>query len=115
MEAFPQVLFEVSKRHEALSNPLRVLLVGIVWNSELSWKDLKYMVQKFLGREVNPNMLSFHLRRLIEAGLLETVKSGEGSFYRLRTEAKAELESDPRMLKVLEELRKLGGQGAGEL
>ena len=73
---------EWAKENEVLSNPFRALVLAIIVSkNSASWNDIKNTLDKLWG-EFNPNTLSFHLNRLIEAGLVEKVQMGERHIYR---------------------------------
>jgi repressor of nif and glnA expression len=63
---------EISRRHEALSSEVRVLILAIIVLSKgAKWIEIRDMLEKILGRRINPNLLAFHLRKLLESGLVE--------------------------------------------
>ena len=63
---------EISSRHEALSNEIRVLILSIVIAyNEVKWTKIRDILEDILGKRLNPNIIAFHIRRLIEAGYIE--------------------------------------------
>lgn len=63
---------EVSSRYEILSNEIRVLILSIITAyQEVKWTEIRDTLEKILGRRLNPNIIAFHIRRLIEAGYVE--------------------------------------------
>jgi len=70
-----------AERHEVLANPFRVLLLYAVSAlGEAKWSDVKVLLEEVLGG-VNPNTLSFHLKRLIDAGWIVKTGSPEDPRY----------------------------------
>lgn len=87
-------------KHEILSSEVRVLILTIIdFKGEISWNELKRSLEKTLGYTVNPNMLAFHLRRIINAKLVERIKVGREVKYRSRIEDEIRKEIEP--LKTL--------------
>ena len=84
-EAAPE---RIASRFEALSNPIRVMIVQLLLERQASWNELKKRLEeRGLGR-INPNSLSFHLSRLIEAGFVEKLGSEATPIYTLKVAAK---------------------------
>jgi len=65
-------LRKITRELSGLSDPLRLCILLIMKNKKrpVTWSELKGDVERFLGMKINPNVLSFHLRRLIETGLV---------------------------------------------
>jgi len=65
---------EMAKSHEVLANPIRVLVLAalIALGGEGAWSDIKRALERVYG-SINPNTLAFHLRKLIENGLVDKV------------------------------------------
>ena len=62
----------ISKSYEALSNEIRVLILAIVISfNKARWIEIRNTLEKILDKRINPNLLAFHLRKLIEYGLIE--------------------------------------------
>ena len=88
---------------EVLSHPIRVSIVQLLLERQASWSELKKRLEeRGLGR-INPNTLSFHLSRLIEAGLVEKLGSEATPIYTLKVTKDA-------IRKLLEDSLKVCGQ-----
>ena len=75
----------LSEKHEALSSETRLLILTLLSAlNEATWSQLKTSMEKALGRRVNPNVLAFHLRKLLEAGLAKRVERDGEVVYRFR-------------------------------
>lgn len=82
---------EVAKRHELLGHRLRTLILASVTAlGEASWTDLKALLEAILG-PVNPNTLAFHVKKLIDAGLLDRAGSPRSPIYRLAREPEEDI------------------------
>jgi DNA-binding transcriptional ArsR family regulator len=78
------LVIERSKRCETFANPLRTFIALLILvKGEISWSDLKSLLKKFIGNDINPNTLSFHLSRLIEAGFLDKVDIENQPLYKV--------------------------------
>jgi len=65
---------KLSQKCEVFSNPIRSLIVSLaIVRNDITWTELKKNLEELVG-EMNPNTLSFHIGKLIDAGLL--VKAG---------------------------------------
>jgi DNA-binding transcriptional ArsR family regulator len=65
---------KVSQKCEVFSNPIRSLIVSlVVVKNGITWTELRQNLEELVG-EINPNTLSFHIGKLVDAGLL--VKAG---------------------------------------
>ena len=94
-----EIARDISRRHEALSNEIRVLILAVIMSSkEAKWIDIRDMLEKILNRRVNPNLLAFHLRRLMENGLVE--KKLDTYNVNIASDMKRELEN--LILKIRE-------------
>jgi len=63
---------DISRRYEALSSEIRVLILAIITLSNgAKWTEIRDGLEKILGKRINPNILAFHLRKLLESGLVE--------------------------------------------
>lgn len=63
---------EISYEHEVLSNEIRVLILSIIIAyKEVKWTKIRNILEDILGKRLNPNIIAFHIRRLIEAGYIE--------------------------------------------
>jgi DNA-binding transcriptional ArsR family regulator len=82
------LVIERSKRCEMFANPLRSLIALLIFvKGEVIWSDLKSSLKKFIGNDINPNTLSFHIGKLIDAGFLEKVDIEGQPLYKI-TEGK---------------------------
>ncbi len=71
----------VSRRHDVVASPFRVLVLSIVLQrKEARWADIKRCVEAILG-DVNPNTLAFHLKRLVDVGWVRRSGSPEAPVY----------------------------------
>jgi len=92
-----------SEHYEILANPFRVILLyaasALV---EAKWSDIKALLEKILG-SVNPNTLSFHLKKLIDAGWIIRTGAPEDPRYtvNLPDATKGELEEGVRKVKLI--------------
>jgi len=76
-------LKRLSERHVALSSETRLLILTLLSAlDEATWSRLKASMERALGRGVNPNVLAFHLRKLLEAGLAERIEREGEVVYR---------------------------------
>lgn len=90
-----QVTHPPSALFRALADPLRLRVIGALGTGERCVCDL-------MGElDLAQSRLSFHLRVMREAGLLESRQQGRWMYYRLRPEAIAELQSWIESLAVL--------------
>jgi len=96
-----------SEHYEPLANPFRIILLYAVSAlGEAKWSDIKVLLEKVLG-SVNPNTLSFHLKRLIDAGWIIKTEALEDPKYtvNLPDAIKGELEEGVRKVKQILEAR----------
>lgn len=92
---------KIAGRHEPLSHRLRILILAATAAlGEASWTDLKALLEALLG-PVNPNTLAFHIRKLVDAGLLQRAGSPESPVYKLAREPGEEI------AELAEEIKKL--------
>ena len=69
---------KISGRYDALSNEIRVLIIAIIKAySKAKWIQIRDILEEIIGKRVNPNIIAFHLRRLMESGYIEK----EEDFY----------------------------------
>jgi len=101
-----------AERYEPLANPLRIIILYIISAlGEARWSDVKLLLENILGR-VNPNTLSFHLKKLIEAGLIVKTGAPEDPRYmaemdKLPSFIKSDLEEGTKKVGLLlREVRK---------
>ncbi len=76
------IVDKIAKKHEALSNPIRIHLLSIVTAlGEASWGRIKAVFESVHGG-INPNTLAFHMKKLIECDLLIKYGSVESPIYK---------------------------------
>jgi DNA-binding transcriptional ArsR family regulator len=69
-----ELVAKVSQECEVFSNPIRALIVALtIVKNGITWTELRRNLEELVG-EMNPNTLSFHISKLVDAGLL--VKAG---------------------------------------
>lgn len=87
---------DLSQKYGALANPYRLAILRFVAaEGRATWGQVERELESVFGRRVNPNSLSFHLRKLIDSQFLVQA----GTEYRLGrqgTRRKAELLSISR-------------------
>ncbi len=72
---------ELAERYQAFGNPVRILILLILYKKgESSWNTIMEEIEKYLGR-TNPNTLAFHLKKLIEAGIVYKKMTGDEVKY----------------------------------
>jgi predicted transcriptional regulator len=70
MSSVTDAAFRVAERYSLLSNPYRTLILAyLIRKRECSWSEIKQFLEKNVG-SVNPNTLQFHLRTLMEVGMI---------------------------------------------
>lgn len=85
---------KISRKCEIFSNPLRVLIVSTVLAvGETNWSQLKENMEKMIGSNINPNTLSFHLGKLIEATYLQKTGTVEQPIYKIDHDHFSEIEN----------------------
>ena len=90
--AIEKLLMEVSKKCEIFSNPLRSLIASfLIVKKEVSWSELKRDLEEIMGN-INPNTLSFHIGKLIDAGFLDKAGTKEQPRYKIFEEKIPEIE-----------------------
>ncbi len=78
IESLVEEVKKIAEKHETLANPIRVQILSIIAAlEEASWSEIKAILQNIYG-EINPNTLAFHLKKLIDHGLI--LKSGSPEF-----------------------------------
>jgi predicted nucleotidyltransferase len=91
---------DISRRYEALSSEIRVLILAIITSSNgAKWTEIREILEKILGKRINPNIISFHIRKLIDASLVKK----DNDVYR----AKISGETDGELNKLIEEINKI--------
>ncbi len=72
---------EIAKKHEALANSIRVEILSIVIAfREISWSKIKAILESRYGK-INPNTLAFHIKKLIDCGLIRKGGTMESPIY----------------------------------
>jgi ArsR family transcriptional regulator len=74
---FPNPSIEIISSFHALSDPLRIRVIELLRSQELCVCEL---MEKL---EISQSKLSFHLKILKEAGLVNTLQEGRWIYYRL--------------------------------
>ncbi len=73
-------LLEKSRKYGALANPYRLAILRLVaTKGNASWLQLNRELETVFEKRINPNSLSFHLKKLIENQFL----TQSGAYYRL--------------------------------
>ena len=84
-------LSEKSRKYRALANPYRLAILNLVaTKGKVSWVQLDRELETVFEKRINPNSLSFHLRKLIESQFL-TQSGSDHRLGRLGSERKDEL------------------------
>lgn len=87
-----ELVVERSKKCEVFSNPLRsFIVVFIAAKGEVTWSELKSTLEKWAG-PINPNTLSFHIGKLIDAGFVDKVNIKGQPRYRIIEDRLREIE-----------------------
>lgn len=87
-----QLADKISKKNEAFSNPIRILIVAIILaTEEASWSQLKEKIEKIIDIGINPNTLTFHLAKLVGLEYLEKAGTKEQPTYKIAKEKVAEI------------------------
>ncbi len=103
MSSIDTLVREIAKRHEALSNPIRIHILSIVIAlGEASWSEIRSRLESIYGK-INPNTLAFHIKRLMDQGLILRSGLPESPTYMANTpkEIERELEEVIRFYKEL--------------
>lgn len=73
-------LLDRSKKYRALANPYRLAILRFVaLSGKASWAQLDRELESVFQKRINPNSLSFHIKKLVESQFL----SQSGAEYRL--------------------------------
>jgi DNA-binding transcriptional ArsR family regulator len=84
---------QITRKCEIFSSPIRILVISIVLaQEEINWSQLKENLEKIIGGNLNPNTLSFHLNKLIEAGYLQKNGTADQPVYKVDPEHLSEIE-----------------------
>ena len=81
-----EIAREVSKNSEILANEVRVLILALLLkNKSMTWSDLKKSLKTLLGTpDLNPNLLAFHLRKLVKSGFVLRKELDENITYEVQ-------------------------------
>ena len=84
-----EILEEVRRfalRHEVFSNEIRIIIYSVIvyLGYDASWTEIKEGVEKVLKKSINPNLLAFHLRRMVDAGIIDRIERGREIRYVLK-------------------------------
>lgn len=55
----------------ALAHPIRIMIAVKLAEGPASWSELKQYLEQRLGGKLNPNVMAFHMKRLVEYGAVE--------------------------------------------
>lgn len=86
MESSKTIVFEI------LSNKMRQNILLILYKTEMKWKDIKTELENLEKKEINPNAITFHLRKLMEAGLVSRYEREGMGVYSLTEQGKSVVE-----------------------
>jgi DNA-binding transcriptional ArsR family regulator len=87
-----QLADKISKKNEAFSNPIRILILAIILaNQQASWSQLKEKIEKIVDSGINPNTLTFHLAKLVDLAYLEKAGTIEQPVYKIVDEKVIEI------------------------
>ena len=78
-----EITEEIERVGEALSNPVRACIVARLMCGLAKFGDIRVFLCRVYSRFVNPNVVAFHLRRLIENGIVERRFAGPNYIYSL--------------------------------
>jgi len=93
---------DVAMKHELLSSPYRVAILSIVKSlDEAKWSQIKKIIEEIYG-SINPNTLAFHIKKLINSGLLLRKGSMESPIYVVKSTSEIIKEID-EIAKILRE------------
>jgi len=84
LETVRSLCRDVADKYKALANEFRVLILAVLLVlGETKWSFLKRKLEKIVETKINPNLLAFHLRKLVKAGYVERITLGNEIIYRL--------------------------------
>jgi DNA-binding PadR family transcriptional regulator len=81
---------------EILKNEIRQDILSILYKKKMKWKEIKKELEKLKKEEMNPNALTFHLRKLIETGFVMRYDMEGMGLYRLTKEGRDVVEKHLR-------------------
>jgi DNA-binding HxlR family transcriptional regulator len=92
----------IADKYDVLGNRLRVLiLVILLARGRRSWNELKEEIEDLIGSPINPNTLSFHLKRLIQSELVTKIGSIENLKYEIAPGKESEIPEEIRRVAEL--------------
>ena len=97
---------KISRKCEIFSNPMRVLIVStILAEGETNWSQLKENIEKMTGSNINPNTLSFHLAKLVEATYLRKTGTVDQPIYKINQDHASEIDVniEPSLVETIKE------------
>jgi len=101
MAEIESLVKKITEKHEALANPVRIHILSIVAAlGESSWGEVKTILESVYGK-TNPNTLAFHIRKLMNCGLILKSGTPESPTYtaNIPEELRRELEEIVRFYK----------------
>ena len=87
LEAIREAASTLSQLGVAIGNEIRAAILLRLSCGPAKWSEIRGFLSGLYGFPVNPNALAFHLRRLVESGLVERSVGGE-SVYELTEEGR---------------------------
>ncbi len=92
----------IADKYDVLGNRLRILiLVVLLARGRKSWNELKKEIEDLIGSPINPNTLSFHLKKLIQSELVTRIGSIENLEYEIAPGKESEIPEEIREVAKL--------------
>jgi DNA-binding HxlR family transcriptional regulator len=92
----------IADKYDVLGNRLRILiLVVLLARGRRSWSELKKEIEDLIGSPMNPNTLSFHLKKLIQSELVTKIGSIENLEYEIAPGKESEIPEEIREVAKL--------------
>jgi DNA-binding HxlR family transcriptional regulator len=92
----------IADKYDVLGNRLRILiLVVLLARGRKSWNELKKEIEDLIGSPINPNTLSFHLKKLIQSELVTRIGSIENFEYEIAPGKESEIPEEIREVAKL--------------
>jgi DNA-binding HxlR family transcriptional regulator len=92
----------IADKYEVLDNRLRILiLVVLLARGRRSWSELKKEIEDLIESPINPNTLSFHLKKLIQSELVTRIGSIENLEYEIAPGKESEIPEEIREVAKL--------------
>jgi DNA-binding HxlR family transcriptional regulator len=92
----------IADKYDVLGNRLRTLiLVVLLARGRRSWNELKKEIEDLIGSPINPNTLSFHLKKLIQSELVTKIGSIENLEYEIAPGKESEIPEEIRRVAEL--------------